>query len=193
MDISEGNSERNAKTLTCWIAHSVWTNLTWLDVYILDRVSLLPVSDEARRTVTGQLPVGAVASIEAGVVPRVIAAHWDRQLGPPARETRKPVTAMHCSASHLKLAATEVLEGGGVRGGVVESLTAAPSARRKRISQTGAALFSFLQLPTRETERLSRATRVIRLNISGNFSQAGCQIREEWKIQLPPLGLLFVP
>ena len=47
-------------------------------------VPFLPVSGEAERTVTRQLSVGAVASVEAGVVPGVIAAHGHRQPGPPA-------------------------------------------------------------------------------------------------------------
>lgn len=47
--------------------------------------SFLPVSNEARQTVTGQLSVRAVASIEAGVVSRVIAAHRNRQLGRSGR------------------------------------------------------------------------------------------------------------
>lgn len=44
------------------------------------RIRFLPVSDEARRTLTGQLSVGAVAPVEAGVVSSVITAHRNRQL-----------------------------------------------------------------------------------------------------------------
>lgn len=47
--------------------------------------SSIPVSDEAGYTVTGQLSVGAVASIEAGVVSGVVAAHRNRQLRPSGR------------------------------------------------------------------------------------------------------------
>lgn len=52
--------------------------------------SLLPVSDEAGGTDARQLSVRAVASVEAGVVARVVAAHGNRQLRPPVR--RQPDT-----------------------------------------------------------------------------------------------------
>lgn len=178
MAIPEIMLERNDKTLSCSIAHNVWTNLTWLEVYIWISVSLLPVSDEAWRTVAGQLSVGAVAPVEAGVVPRVVAAHWNRQLGPPARKHR----AGHCKALQyisLEAAAASVVLLGSRRG--VREFDGCSVCEMQRISQTGAASFSFLQLPARGTERLRRATGVIRWNIFGNFSRAGCQIREEWK------------
>lgn len=75
MDIYPLNTDRNDKTPGQLIAHIVWMNRTGFEVYIVNCVSLLPVSDEAWGTVAGQLSVGAVASVEAGVVPRVIATH----------------------------------------------------------------------------------------------------------------------
>lgn len=58
--------------------------------------SFLPVSSEAEGAVAGQLSVGAVASVEAGVVSGFIAAHRNRKLRPSGWE-RKTTT------SHLKL------------------------------------------------------------------------------------------
>lgn len=42
----------------------------------------LPVPDEAWWTVAGELAGGAVASIEAGVISGVVAAHRNRKLWP---------------------------------------------------------------------------------------------------------------
>lgn len=112
MDIYHLNTDRNGKTVGPLIAHFVWTDLTRFEVYILNCVSLLPVSDEAWGTVAGQLSVGAVASIEAGVVPRVIATHGNGQLGPSARRH----IAGHCNALQyvlLEAAVSEVLLGSG--------------------------------------------------------------------------------
>lgn len=52
--------------------------------------------NESWRTVTGQLPVRAVASVEAGVVPFVITAHRNRQLGPSKGKATSTSTCYLC-------------------------------------------------------------------------------------------------
>lgn len=68
-----------------------------MTVHFLLVFSFLPVPNEARRTVTGQLSVSAVASVEAGVVPGVVSTHRNWQLGPVSafrkNQTSKKVNA----------------------------------------------------------------------------------------------------
>lgn len=70
------------------IVHFVPVSQSALDLIYNDFIiyfSFLPVSSESGWTVTGQLSLCAVASIEAGVVPGVISTHRNRQLRPSGR------------------------------------------------------------------------------------------------------------
>lgn len=86
---------------------------------------LAPVPDEAWRTVAGELAVGAVASIEAGVISGVIAAHRNRKLWPYIFDNNVPRNFFNAFAA-------EETERKMVRGG---------RKRRKQTRQTKGSRF----------------------------------------------------
>lgn len=63
---------------------------------------ILPVSNESCRTVAGELPVSAVPSVEAGIIPDLITTHRNGQLGNAKRKTRGETCVSRASA-HFKL------------------------------------------------------------------------------------------
>lgn len=90
------------------------------------------MSDEAGGAVAGQLPVGAVASVEAGVVAGFIAAHGHGQLGPSGRKGK--VTSVSLFRVKLGGFYTNNKTGGG---SVVIGLKTSHNSQQQRSKQPG--------------------------------------------------------